>query len=615
MMFGLASPPAERVNRNSLSGTWMQHSSGKEKQLRDPKYGFLIGYDRFVSWADFEPRKGQFKLPTAVFDDLASAGFRTVTGLSVGSYAPKWLLDEVGIKVDMDDHDTCMHSPSPLNETEGYYYGSFENGPKGCIWPDYLNPYYQERFLLAIDKFAEQLANLKFAHGFRPVVASQVRYGTTGDDGPYHGTPEKHQYAISRAQWDNFTMSLAPAICKSYNSRGIIALWNKHDNQLEAYVDACPGSMIKTGMVAHGYQINEEASDMQVKGAICHRPGVACRGESWSFCEDGHYKQSPMWGTYAHLMWQLTFGNDMPGLTGSTLINDNFIPLYRNVFNRYATSIRPPATHWIGGIVMLRDGLNSANTKRFSESKYGHAKRDNAGRMKAIVKDFAHKGAAIGDIHAATGRDMDSRHPHKLNDVGWNVYEGNYGNGLLTQLSPSDTSVGLWQVGPKDQEFGRFARQFEHSSGKTAMGFVLDERLWGGLPMKHSASRPLVIELAYFDGTPKVGAEEMELAPSLNASAPSLNASATVTASASKKQLKIYYDGADGCTNAATIDVGNTKRWKVWTQTISDGKFGKGCSGSGTSKADHADIQLRSTGSDKDIVVSTLQVYDPNGTF
>ena len=55
-------------------------------------------------------------------------------------------------------------------------------------------------------------------------------------------------------------------------------------------------------------------------------------------------------------------------------------------------------------------------------------------------------------VHAA------GRNRQLMDDVGWNIYPGNYGNGLITQLKPLETSIGRWRVGPRDQHYGRFVR-------------------------------------------------------------------------------------------------------------------------------------------------------------
>ena len=210
----------------------------------------------------------------------------------------------------------------------------------------------------------------------------------------------------------------------------------------------CPRSYIKAGMVSHAFQVNGEADNYLGKGRICHTEGFHCRGESWPFCQRGYYLQQPLWATYSHLLWQLTFGVDMPGLSEPNLVNDSYATLYDDVFNRYASSIRPPADAWVGGIVALRDGLDSANVQRFPEARFGTADIQNQQRLLAIAAAFADKGAVEGDPKAAASEADGSRKRNSTNDVGWRIWEGNYGNGLVTQLQPAATSVGRWNVGP-----------------------------------------------------------------------------------------------------------------------------------------------------------------------
>ena len=141
--------------------------------------------------------------------------------------------------------------------------------------------------------------------------------------------------------------------------------------RLEKLVAECPGSYIKAGMVSHGFGVNGEADNYEGKGKvktparkvfsrwaavltpdaplracqICHTEGYHCRGESWPFCQHGYYTEAPLWATYSHLLWQLTFGVDLPGLSEPNLVNESYAPLYE-LFNRYAGSIRPPADDW-----------------------------------------------------------------------------------------------------------------------------------------------------------------------------------------------------------------------------------------------------------------------------
>jgi len=84
--------------------------------------------------------------------------------------------------------------------------------------------------------------------------------------------------------------------------------------------------------------------------------------------------------------------------------------------------------------------------------------------------------------------------PDALNDVGWEIYRGNYEH-FLEQIDPAATSVGLWRVGPKDQPFGRYARGFEHATGKAALFYRFDPRF-----LTSGADRRAEVRVVYFDG-------------------------------------------------------------------------------------------------------------------
>ena len=125
----------------------------------------------------------------------------------------------------------------------------------------------------------------------------------------------------------------------------VVSAGNTNVSRLEKLCAECPGSFIKAGMVSHGFGVNGEADNYEGKGKICHTEGYRCRGETWAFCKNGYYLEAPLWATYSHLLWQLTFGVDLPGLSQPNLVNESYAPLYE-LFNRYAGSIRPPADDW-----------------------------------------------------------------------------------------------------------------------------------------------------------------------------------------------------------------------------------------------------------------------------
>jgi len=79
-----------------------------------------------------------------------------------------------------------------------------------------------------------------------------------------------------------------------------------------------------------------------------------------------------------------------------------------------------------------------------------------------------------------------------FNDCVWNVIDLNYRRHMV-QIDPNGTSVGLWRVGSKDQPYGRFARRFEHSSGKDAMYFKFVDGFITSKPER------VEVKVIYFD--------------------------------------------------------------------------------------------------------------------
>ena len=439
-------------------------------------------------------------------------------------------------------------------------------GKGKLTFPYYLDATYKDLFFTALRAFAAHLATLPL--GVRKwIVASQAMFGSTGDDTPWHGTPEEPRYNITREQWFNFTMPSVPAVCALYKAVHMPVLWNPGDdcvNCINTMLAECPGSFFKSGMESHGLFINYELDDYEgIHGPICRTAGAHCRGEDWPFPTSGAYVQAPEWSQYWHLLEMLTFSLDMPGLSDVSLAQPSWAPYY-DLFNRYAGSTRPPASDWVGGICALRDGLDFSDTGRFPESIYGAAVVTNEARVRAITKVFASFGAEEGDIVSATADSaMASRKPKKLNDVGWRVLPGNFGNGgALTQLAANETSIGWWRVGPISAPYGRYARGFEAASNKTIMSFVLDTRLWGGLPLPPSSGVALQLRVTYYDS--------------------------------GSGAFTIAYDNADGggggaCSNTTHVRVGETGTWKSASFVVTDAVMGRRCGPAG------ADVTLTST--------------------
>lgn len=127
--------------------------------------------------------------------------------------------------------------------------------------------------------------------------------GITGDDRPYAGTPVNADYIITPEQWKNYTKTMAMVYCDAFASINRPVLFNldnpgkllwEHTKHLLGFlfsfffppfpfvfspiiysrltprtkgyndtddpwiVEQCPGSLVKQGIVSHGYQLNTE---------------------------------------------------------------------------------------------------------------------------------------------------------------------------------------------------------------------------------------------------------------------------------------------------------------------------------------------------------------------
>ena len=87
--------------------------------------------------------------------------------------------------------------------------------------------------------------------------------GITGDDRPWNGVPINPELWISDAAWQRYTHAMARAYCAAFGTAGMRVLFNLEnpgvgDHSDPWVVGACPGALIKQGIVSHGYQLNGE---------------------------------------------------------------------------------------------------------------------------------------------------------------------------------------------------------------------------------------------------------------------------------------------------------------------------------------------------------------------
>jgi hypothetical protein len=120
--------------------------------------------------------------------------------------------------------------------------------------------------------------------------------------------------------------------------------------------------------------------------------------------------------------------------------------------------------------------------------------------MLKICAAYAKYGATVDDQNGLLLNQVRQRDTQTgFNDVGWDIWPDNYGR-FLYQIDADATSVPLWRVGgpitKTSSIYSRFARGFEHASGKDAMYFKLHEGFSQG-----SEPRVMTITVVWYDAT------------------------------------------------------------------------------------------------------------------
>jgi hypothetical protein len=237
-------------------------------------------------------------------------------------------------------------------------------------------------------------------------------------------------------------------------------------------------------------------------------------------------------------------------------------------FNRYAGQINPETA--TDAFCALHKGLDAADTKAYPEAKFGKASHKNVERMEKIVADYAKYGAKVDDKNALSLGQVRQRDTQTgLNDVGWDIWPDNYGR-FLDQIDADATSVPHWRVGgPITQTssiYSRFARGFEHASGKDAMYFKLHE----GFSVDKQP-KVMTVTVVWYDGT-------------------------------AGSTWKLDYDaGAKAMKTGLTVTGKGDKRWHHEVVTLNDAVFRHG-------GVKGADLALVNTDA-KDDIFSLIEVH------
>ena len=236
-------------------------------------------------------------------------------------------------------------------------------------------------------------------------------------------------------------------------------------------------------------------------------------------------------------------------------------------FNRYAGQIYPKTAS--GAFCALHKGLDAADTKAYPEDKFGKASRTNVDRMLKITAAYAKYGAAVDDKNGLLLDQVRQRDTQTgFNDVGWDIWPENYGR-FLYQIDADATSVPRWRIGgsltKSSSIYDRFARGFEHASGKDALYFKLHDGF-----SADNQPKTMSIHVLWYDG----------------------QAGST---------WKLVYDaGQSSMRTACSVTGTGDGKWKSEVVTLKDAVFARG----GTRGSDLALINS----DDKDDIFSLIEV-------
>lgn len=236
----------------------------------------------------------------------------------------------------------------------------------------------------------------------------------------------------------------------------------------------------KSGTLARGHHLTDELTTVKMWRPLLLDPkGIAIfgRSEMDQTYSKPFYQLNVRLGFYWGAINGLNLGLSVWDVTKGAIevSKEEGFDYAFYFFNKYAPQVFPKTA--TDAFCALHKGLNTADTMTYPEAKYGKANKNNDERSKKICAEFAKFGARLDDIESLGYGQYKQRQESKgYNDAGWDIWPDNYSR-FLTQIDPDGSSIPLWRIGgpitKMSSIYSRFARGFEHASGKNAMTFKL----------------------------------------------------------------------------------------------------------------------------------------------
>jgi hypothetical protein len=521
------------------------------------QYPILEGRLCNFTWAEIEPSNNVWNWTS--FDqglkDGTKDGLPVIFMVYTKEDAPEWIYSAGVPKVPESDNNGNVIGYSP-------YFAD----------ADYKS--YFNRMIQKVHSHVETLA----ASIRNNIIGVQACFGSTGDYISYKGEVPSRYYLDSKqflALYQEFTQyyyteykNTSPKIYLMSNPRNQgsdAAIWTE---------DNCPGWQ-KTGTLGKGFQLNDEVDKNAWLYNMMNKPKgngeyMRTRSElSGSNTSSGWWKKAPYKNMFATMCYAVRWGLDWNNQTLNQ-INDSNNDSSIAFFSRYAGQKDPAKS--TNAMCALKDVLDAKDGVRFPAATYGTVSQTNKQRYINIANKFTSKGALLEDVTSATGSEMDNIRAKGTNDVGWNLFPGNYDR-FLHQLIANETSIGYWNISSAEtnSRYGKFGRGFDVANNKKALYFDVDNAFLSNTALNGQYS--VTIEVTYLDkGT---------------------------------GGWQLYYDAQTGRDKASTkVTCTNTNKWKKTTITLANAYFGN--RGSNAS-----DFSIRSTSSSQNVIFSVVELSRP----
>ncbi len=488
--------PVHAVPPPSAFGVWDRGSSF------DPKdYPFLKGLAFNQSWAEVEKQPGIFDWSTLdrAMDTAVRRKQFIYLSINVGPDSPEWIYTKGVPRVETRDQ---MHDSWP-------------------VYPFYPSPEYKSFFQRLIAEFGKHIRSYP-KEKQECIAFIQVKTGCTGDECAYKGSviEEKYDLPTKSPEWREFRLGAFDLFVKTFqggsdhprvalmfnnvtpeddegNGRGFTEEW-------KWVMDNTQGGVgIKIAGSARGHHLSGERTKIETwQHRLIDAEGTPLFARSemdqtWQRAMFAvNLPLSFYWGALTGLqngqsIWDISAG----AIEASHEMGFDYSFYF---FNRYAGQINPKTA--TAAFCALHKGLDAANTQAYPEEKFGNASRKNVDRMRKICAAYSKYGAAVDDRNGLLLGQVRQRDTQTgFNDVGWDIWPGNYGR-FLYQMDADATSVPLWRVGGPitrtSSIYSRFARGFEHATGKDAMYFKLHEGFSQG-----NEPKVMTITVVWYDAT------------------------------------------------------------------------------------------------------------------